>query len=59
MTTSNDVPTLLDELLRRKIPVVIYTGYQSVPAKYAHLPRYTKPDDCSKPVEYLRHVMGT
>lgn len=48
---------LLDELLRRKIPIVIYTGYQSLPPQYVHLPCYRKPDDCSKPIEHLRKAV--
>jgi DNA-binding response OmpR family regulator len=44
---------LIDELERRQIPVVIYTGYQSLPAKYAHLPCYLKPDDSAKAVERI------
>jgi DNA-binding response OmpR family regulator len=44
---------LIDELMRREIPVVIYTGYQSLPARYAHLPCYLKPDDSAKAVEHI------
>jgi DNA-binding response OmpR family regulator len=44
---------LIDELERRQIPVVIYTGYQSLPARYAHLPFYLKPSDSAKAVERI------
>jgi DNA-binding NtrC family response regulator len=44
---------LIDELERRQIPVVIYTGYQRLPARYAHLPCYLKPDDSEKAVERI------
>ncbi len=44
---------LIDELVRRQIPVVIYTGYQSLPAKYAHLPCYLKPDESAKAVDRI------
>ena len=49
---------VLDELLRRDIPVVIYTGYQRLPERYAHLPCYAKPDDCSKAVEHISRCIG-
>ena len=51
---------LLDDLLERKVPVTLYTGYSRslLPAKYAHLPLVTKPQNCADAVESLRDQLG-
>ncbi|WP_424629619.1 response regulator [Bradyrhizobium sp. SYSU BS000235] len=46
---------LLDELLKRNVPVAIYTGYDGnvIPARYSHLSIVTKPRECRDVVELL------
>jgi CheY-like chemotaxis protein len=47
---------LVDELLRRQIPVVFYTGYSVVDAKYRHIRRFHKPDDCRAATRAVRKL---
>lgn len=49
---------LIDELVQREIPVVIYTGYPDLPAKYEGLPRFQKPQGCESAVDYLRRAVN-
>ena len=49
---------LIDELVQREIPVVIYTGYPDLPAKYDGLPRFQKPQGCESAVDYLRRAVN-
>jgi DNA-binding NtrC family response regulator len=44
---------LLDRLLEMNIPVVVYTGYNELPEKYAMVPRVIKPTHCSEAVKAL------
>lgn len=46
---------LLDRLLIRDIPIVIWTGYDRhyLPSKYAHLTFVAKPDNCAAAVKGL------
>ena len=46
---------LLDAVLARKLPAVLYTGYSEdkLPERYAHVPRFTKPDGCCRSAESL------
>lgn len=45
---------LVDELLKRKIPVVFYTGYDQPDPKYADVPHFQKPHFCNAAVKALR-----
>ena len=50
---------LLDELMERKIPVALYTGYSRtmLPPKYSHLPLIIKPQNCVAAIDSLRRQL--
>jgi DNA-binding NtrC family response regulator len=48
---------LLEQLVQRAIPTVIYTGYERLPQRYAHLPFFPKPFSCQRAVDHIRNCV--
>jgi DNA-binding NtrC family response regulator len=48
---------LLDVLVERELPVVVYTGYPELPERYSKIALFRKPDQARLAVRYLSQLV--